>query len=169
MAAETQFGPTNCCKSNTDGTRKCPRYWVCHVPPGCDPSYVWLEPGVALTWAGRVNFPDPIGPVNRWRYVHVDVIPAIFRFAFMDKSITDLGGLWYGEVRAALLSGLKKDKLVDRFNPVPLDIHFAFPLVPVFGPEDPDFLPQGMTFSYFDKRSNILIDFPDCDLRMLPT
>jgi hypothetical protein len=119
-----------------------------------------------MIWGGRGN--PPAGPILRWRYVHVDVIPAIFRFAWFDKSMTDSGGFWFGEVRAALLSGLKKDKLIDKFNPIPDDIHFAFPLVPVFGPEDPDFLPQGMTFTYKRTRSDILADFPNCDLRMLP-
>ena len=163
---EIQIAPGRCCASNTDMTRKCPRYWVCWVEPGCDPSYSWLEDGVALTWLGRMAPADP--PQLRWSYHHFDIPLAIFRFAWLDKSMTDTGGFWFGQVRAALASGLKKDKLMDISNPIPLEIEFWYPLVPVFGPEDPDFLPNGINFAYHDTRSSILKDFPNCDLRRLP-
>jgi hypothetical protein len=107
--------------------------------------------------------------MHHWVYIHIDVIPAIFRICFLRKGRTDTGGFWWGRAGSALLSALEKDKLIDINNPIPDDIGFLFPLVPVWGPEDPDFLPQGMTFSYFMTRSAILADFPDCDLRMLPT
>jgi hypothetical protein len=124
-----------------------------------------LEPGVACVYNGVV---PSVPPSHIWQYSHVDIPVPIFRAAVFRKWATDTGGFWYGEVKAALLSGLTKDKLIDINSPVKPQEHFAFPLVPKFGPEDPDFLPQGMTFVGFNSRSGILADFPDCDLRMLP-
>jgi hypothetical protein len=103
-----------------------------------------------------------------WYFQHVDIVPAIFNYAYLWKDRTDTGGFWKGRVRAALLSALEKDKLQDINSPMPEVIDFLFPLIPVFGPEDPDFLPQGIRYTGFKSRSGILADFPDCDLRMLP-
>ncbi len=158
--------PPNCCRSNTTGLKHCWRYYVCWVPEHCDPVYAHLEAGVALVYQGiTTGTPD----VHRWHWRHTEIIPAIFRQATWNKGRTDVDGDWYGEVRAALLSGLFDGEPIDIEAAIPLTHHFPFPLNPLFGPEDPDFLPDGFNFSGFNTRSAMVAAFPDVDLRMLPT